>query len=44
MAILSFTKVFAGSPEKTFWKWFEKNQDMLFNFEENRESVFTYTK
>lgn len=40
MAILSFSKAFAASTEQTFWKWFEKNQDMLFNFEENREPIF----
>jgi hypothetical protein len=40
MIILSFTKAFAGSPEQTFWKWFEKNQNMLFNFEEDREAIF----
>jgi hypothetical protein len=40
MSVLSFTRAFAGSPEKKFWKWFEKNQNMLFEFERDRENVF----
>ncbi len=40
MTFFSFTKVFAASPEEKFWKWFEKNQDILFEFEKDREAVF----
>jgi hypothetical protein len=40
MSVLSFTKAFASSPEKKFWKWFVKNQDMLFEFEKDREKIF----
>jgi hypothetical protein len=30
----------AATPEQEFWKWFQKNETMLFNFEKDRESVF----
>ena len=40
MSVLSFTKAFAGSPEKRFWHWFEKNQKMLFEFEKDQENIF----
>ena len=40
MSLLSFTKAFAGSPEKRFWHWFEKNQKMLFEFEKDQENIF----
>jgi len=40
MAILFFSSVFAGAPEQGFWKWFEKNDDLLFNFEKDREKIF----
>ena len=40
MALFSFTKAFASSPDENFWKWFTKNQEMLFAFEKNQENVF----
>jgi hypothetical protein len=30
----------AASPEADFWKWFQKNETMLFDFEKNPQSVF----
>lgn len=29
-----------ASPETDFWKWFQKNEAMLFDFEKNQESAF----
>jgi hypothetical protein len=40
MSLFSFTKTFASSPNEIFWKWFTKNQEMLFEFEENQENTF----
>lgn len=28
------------TPESQFWKWFEKNQDMVFNFENDQDRIF----
>ncbi|MCB1585538.1 MAG: hypothetical protein KDI52_04585 [Xanthomonadales bacterium] len=28
------------TPEQKFWKWFENNQQMLFEFEKDRENIF----
>jgi hypothetical protein len=28
------------TPEQEFWRWFEQNESLLFNFETNREKVF----
>jgi hypothetical protein len=28
------------APEETFWKWFQKNNDVLFDFEQDRDKVF----
>jgi len=28
------------TPEEKFWIWFEKHQDMLFNFENDQENIF----
>ncbi len=28
------------TPEQKFWNWFEKNQQMLFDFENDREGIF----
>jgi hypothetical protein len=30
----------AANPEATFWKWFQKNEAMLFDFEKDRETIF----
>ena len=40
MSLFSFKNTFAASPEAKFWKWFVKNQDMLFDFEKDRENIF----
>ena len=40
MALIKFPKVFGGTPEERFWKWFEQNDDMLFDFERDRDVVF----
>ncbi len=40
MSLFSFTNVFAATPEQKFWKWFVKNQGILFEFEKNRERIF----
>ncbi len=40
MSLFSFTKSSAATQEEKFWKWFVKNQDMLFEFEEDRENIF----
>lgn len=41
LAVLVPMKLFAtDSKEEIFWKWFEKNQDALFHFENDREAVF----
>ena len=32
--------MFGGTPEAKFWQWFEKHEDMLFNFEKDQETVF----
>lgn len=29
-----------ATPEQEFWKWFQKNEAMLFSFEKNQEAVF----
>lgn len=29
-----------NNPEERFWKWFVENENMLFNFETNREPIF----
>lgn len=29
-----------ATPEADFWKWFQKNEAMLFNFEKNQEKTF----
>ncbi len=40
MSMLSVSNVFGATPETRFWKWFQKNEDVLFHFEKNRELVF----
>ncbi len=38
---LSFFSRFAqASPEADFWKWFQKNESMLFDFERDQDRVF----
>ena len=32
--------LFRRSPERAFWAWFQKNEDRLFNFEQDQERVF----
>lgn len=29
-----------AAPEQVYWKWYQKNEDDLFNFEKNRDKVF----
>jgi len=40
MAFSLFSSRKNKSPESRFWKWFEKNQDMLFNFERDTDRTF----
>ncbi len=41
VSILSFFDAFSGgSKEARFWKWFVKNQEMLFHFERDQETIF----
>jgi hypothetical protein len=40
MAISSFMSFFGHSPERDFWNWFAKNDDRLFHFERDQETVF----
>ena len=40
MTIFSSTGATGGTPEQRFWKWFEKNQAKVFNFEVDRERIF----
>ncbi len=40
MSIFSVSSAFGATPEIKFWKWFQKNEDVLFNFEEDRENIF----
>jgi len=36
MSLLSFLK----SPEEQFWKWFQNNEILIYNFENDREHIF----
>jgi hypothetical protein len=29
-----------GTPEQEFWNWFEKQEDALFNFEQDQQNIF----
>ena len=40
MGIFSFKNTFAGSSEDTFWKWFQKNESTILNFERDQERTF----
>jgi hypothetical protein len=40
VGILSFTAAFASPKEEEFWAWFQKNSDMLYHFERDRERIF----
>lgn len=41
MSILSFLSVAANAaPEEKFWKWFQKNEAILFDFEIDQENIF----
>lgn len=40
MGIFSFTSAFGGTLEDTFWKWFQKNESMIFNFDRDQEATF----
>lgn len=40
MSIFSVSSAFGATPETRFWKWFQKNEEVLFNFEEDRENIF----
>ena len=40
MGFFSFSNAFGDTPENKFWNWFINNQDMLFNFEKDTETVF----
>ena len=30
----------SAAPEENFWRWFVKNESMIFHFESNREEIF----
>jgi hypothetical protein len=38
--MISFSSISGISKEMIFWKWFEQNQDKLFNFEQNQNEIF----
>jgi hypothetical protein len=41
MSILSFLSLSAkATPEEQFWKWFQKNETIIFDFEKDQENVF----
>lgn len=40
MGFAFFSSWTKKAPEIKFWSWFEKNQNMLFNFEKDQERVF----
>ena len=41
MALISMFGFKANaSGEEGFWKWFQKNEEMIFNFEKDREGIF----
>ena len=40
MGFFSFKNADASSSEETFWKWFQKNENMIFHFENNQEKIF----
>jgi hypothetical protein len=40
MAFSLFSSSKKKSPHERFWAWFEKNQDMLFDFERNQDRTF----
>ena len=35
-----FTHIARGTPEQEFWRWFEKNDASLFDFEKDQKAVF----
>jgi len=41
MAILSQSSVSGKTPEQQFWTWFQKNEDLLFNYDKDREKIFS---
>lgn len=44
LALLSVLSFFSGTaqarPEDNFWKWFQQNEALLFDFERDREHIF----
>jgi hypothetical protein len=40
VAFLPLALFAENSKEQTFWRWFESNQDDLFHFEKDKESIF----
>ena len=40
MAIFSLKSAFGATPEQGFWKWFQKNENEFFNFEQDQENIF----
>ena len=40
MVLSIFTGCAKQTPESQFWKWFKKNQAMLFDFEKDQEATF----
>jgi len=40
MAIFSLKSAFGATPEQGFWKWFQKNENSIFNFEQDQENTF----
>jgi len=41
MAFSLFSSLAKKTPEEQFWVWFQKNEDMLFNFERDRDRTFS---
>jgi hypothetical protein len=40
MAFFLVSNFARATPEQEFWKWFQKNEDSLFNFERDRDRIF----
>ena len=40
MVFSLITQIARGTPEQDFWKWFEKNETSLFDFEKDQKAVF----
>jgi len=40
MSIIPVSNVFGATQEEMFWKWFQINENSIFNFENDREKIF----